>query len=62
MTVSARPLVSNQTEENHHRHHADLSFYFAVVKSAHTKKTDKPRETKIILSRWNQEELLPTTT
>ena len=44
VTVSARPLVSNQTEENHHRHHADLSFYFAVVKLAH-KKRDKPGET-----------------
>jgi len=31
VTVSARPLVSNQTEEKHQRHHADLSFYFAVV-------------------------------
>jgi len=36
VTVSARPLVSNQTEENHHRHHADLSFYFAVVEPGRT--------------------------
>jgi len=31
VTVSARPLVSNQTEEDHHRRHADVSFYFTVV-------------------------------
>jgi len=31
VTVSARGIISNQTEENLHRHHADISFYFTVV-------------------------------
>ena len=33
VTVSARPLVSNETEEDFYPPHADLSFYFTVVKS-----------------------------
>jgi len=32
VTVSARPLLSNQTEDDHIPHHADISFYFTVVK------------------------------
>ena len=47
VTVSARPLVSNQTEEKHQRHHADLSFYFAVVRSI--QKANKPRETMMVI-------------
>jgi len=31
VTVSARPLVSNETEEDFYPPHADLSFYFTVV-------------------------------
>merc|ERR1711963_840719 len=27
-----RPLLSNQTEDDHIPHHADISFYFTVVK------------------------------
>ena len=39
MTVSARGIISNQTEENFQRHHADISFYFTVVTK--TEKAEK---------------------
>ena len=39
VTVSARPLLSNQTEDDHIPHHADISFYFTVVSAMKTQKT-----------------------
>ena len=37
VTVIARPLVSNETEEDYHQRHAGLSFYFTVVKARESK-------------------------
>jgi len=36
VTVIARPVVSNETEEDYHRRHAALSFYFTVVQPGRT--------------------------